>query len=111
HSAAYAHQKAVEADEIGVVGVNRYRIEEPAPRIDAAAFGSLESRQREKLAALRERRDGAAASRGLERVRTAARDGSNLMPPLIEAVRAGATLGEISDVLRAEWGVYRGVAA
>jgi methylmalonyl-CoA mutase N-terminal domain/subunit len=44
-------------------------------------------------------------------VREAARGDENLMPPLIEAVRAGATLGEISDVLRAEWGVYRGVAA
>jgi methylmalonyl-CoA mutase, N-terminal domain len=111
HRAAYAHQRAVESDEIGVVGVNRFRIEEPAPRIETAAFGDLEVRQRARLAELRARRDAAAAERGLGGVRSAARGGDNLMPLLVEAVRAGATLGEISDVLRAEWGVYRGVAA
>jgi methylmalonyl-CoA mutase N-terminal domain/subunit len=109
--AAYAHQQAVEADEIGVVGVNRYRMDEPAPRIEAAAFGTLETRQRARLAELRSRRDATRAETVLEHVREAARGDENLMPPLIEAVRAGATLGEISDVLRAEWGVYRGVAA
>ena len=111
HRAAYAHQRAVEADEIGVVGVNRYRIDEPAPRIETAAFASLESAQRARLADLRAGRDGARTGEVLEAVRAAARGSTNLMPPLIEAVRAGATLGEISDVLRAEWGVYRGVAA
>ena len=111
HRAAYAHQRAVEADEIGVVGVNRYRIDEPPPRIETAAFASLESAQRARLADLRAGRDGARTGEMLEAVRAAARGSENLMPPLIEAVRAGATLGEISDVLRAEWGVYRGVAA
>ncbi|HSJ31318.1 MAG TPA: methylmalonyl-CoA mutase family protein [Longimicrobiales bacterium] len=111
HRAAYAHQRAVEADEIGVVGVNRYRIDEPAPRIETAAFASLERAQRARLADLRAGRDGARTGEVLEAVRAAARGSTNLMPPLIEAVRAGATLGEISDVLRAEWGVYRGVAA
>jgi methylmalonyl-CoA mutase, N-terminal domain len=111
HRAAYEHQQAVERDEIGVVGVNRYRIEEAPARIEMAAFAELEVRQRAGLDALRRRRDAAAAERVLEAVRAAARGTANLMPPLVEAVRAGATLGEISDVLRAEWGVYRGVAA
>ncbi|MBR9990177.1 MAG: methylmalonyl-CoA mutase [Gemmatimonadetes bacterium] len=111
HQAAYAHQRAVEADEIGVVGVNRFQVVEPAARIEAAAFGELETQQRARLADLRGRRDEALTESTLEGVRQAARGPENLMPPLIEAVRAGATLGEISDVLRAEWGVYRGVAA
>ncbi|HSK19086.1 MAG TPA: methylmalonyl-CoA mutase family protein [Longimicrobiales bacterium] len=111
HRAAYAHQRAVEADEIGVVGVNRYRIDEPPPRIETAAFASLETAQRARLTDLRSSRDAARAAEVLEHVRAAARGADNLMPPLIDAVRAGATLGELSDVLRAEWGVYRGVAA
>ncbi|MGH7446627.1 MAG: acyl-CoA mutase large subunit family protein [Longimicrobiales bacterium] len=109
--AAYAHQRAVEADEIGVVGVNRYRTDEGPPRIEGAAFGALETRQRQRVADLRARRDATQVERSLEAVRRAARGADNLMPPLIEAVRAGTTLGEISDLLRAEWGVYRGVAA
>jgi methylmalonyl-CoA mutase N-terminal domain/subunit len=111
HRAAYAHQRAIEAGEIGVVGVNRYRTEDEPLRIEAAEFGALESRQRERLAELRARRDAALVARLLDGVRDAARDATNLLPHLIEAVRAGATLGEISDVLRGEWGVYRGVAA
>jgi methylmalonyl-CoA mutase N-terminal domain/subunit len=111
HRVAYAHQRAIEADEIGVVGVNRYRTEDEPVRIEAAEFGALESRQRERLADLRARRDAALVARSLDGVRDAARNTTNLMPLLIEAVRAGATLGEISDVLRAEWGVFRGVAA
>ena len=111
HRAAYAHQRAIEADEIGVVGVNRYRTEDEPVRIETAEFGALESRQRERLADLRARRDAVLVARSLDGVRDAARNTTNLMPLLIEAVRAGATLGEISDVLRAEWGVFRGVAA
>ncbi|HEX6309878.1 MAG TPA: methylmalonyl-CoA mutase family protein [Longimicrobiales bacterium] len=109
--AAWAHQQAVESNEIGVVGVNRYIVEEPAPRIEAPAYADLERRQRAALAALRKRRSGAAVAQALEHIRDAARGTENLMPPLIEAVRADATLGEISDVLRAEWGSYHGVAA
>jgi methylmalonyl-CoA mutase N-terminal domain/subunit len=111
HRAAYAHQRAVEADEIGVVGVNRYRTDDAPPRIEIAAFGALETRQRQRLADLRARRDSALVAATLEDVRAAARGTTNLLAPMVEAVRAGATLGEISDVLRAEWGVYRGVAA
>ena len=109
--AAWAHQRGVESDEIGIVGVNRYRIDEPPPRIDAPAYAELEVRQRTRLAELRKRRDRAAVERALGEVRRAAVGGENMMPALIEAVRALATLGEISDVLRSEWGVYRGVAA
>jgi methylmalonyl-CoA mutase N-terminal domain/subunit len=107
---AYEHQRAVEAGEIGIVGVNRYRVEEPAPRIPAPDYSDLERRQCAALAALRSRRDGAAVHSALEAVRAAAAGTGNLLPPMVEAVRRSATIGEISDVLRAEWGVYRGVA-
>jgi methylmalonyl-CoA mutase, N-terminal domain len=111
HRAAYEHQQGVEADEIGVVGVNRYRVDEPAPKIPAPDYSGLERRQCEAVARVRAARDSAAAERGLSAVREAARSGANLLPPMVEAVRAMATLGEISDVLRQEWGVFRGVAA
>jgi methylmalonyl-CoA mutase, N-terminal domain len=110
HRAAYEHQRGVESDDIGVVGVNRYRVEEPPPRIPAPDYSGLERRQCEAVAQVRDRRDAASADRTLADVREAARSGDNLLPPMVEAVRAMATLGEISDVLREEWGVFRGVA-
>jgi methylmalonyl-CoA mutase, N-terminal domain len=111
HAAAYAHQRAVESGEIGVVGVNRYRVTEPAPRIETAAFSELEARQAERLRTLRSQRNDAAVREALAAIRRAAAGSENLMPLLVDAVRAMATVGEISDVLRDEWGVFRGVAA
>lgn len=110
HRAAYEHQLAIERGERLIVGVNVYRTEEGPPRIEQPDYPALEARQKQKLADVRRRRDEAAVRRALEAVRAAARGTDNLMPPLIEAVKAMATLGEISDVLRAEWGVYRGAA-
>ncbi len=60
-----------------------------------------------RLAKVRAERDAAAASASLARVEAAARDGSNLMPPIIDAVRAYATLGEIADAMRRVFGEYR----
>lgn len=110
HRSAYEHQLAIERGERLIVGVNVYRTEEGPPRIEQPDFPALEARQKQKLAEVRRRRDEAAVRRALEAVGEAARGTGNLMPPLIEAVKAMATLGEISDVLRAEWGVYRGAA-
>jgi methylmalonyl-CoA mutase N-terminal domain/subunit len=62
--------------------------------------------QRASLAALKEERDPAPVRASLEGVRSAARTGENLLPPMIRAVKAHATLGEISDVLREEWGIH-----
>jgi methylmalonyl-CoA mutase N-terminal domain/subunit len=58
--------------------------------------------------ALKERRDGEAVERTLDAIGAAARDGENLLPLMVEAVKALATLGEISDVLRGAWGTYDG---
>jgi methylmalonyl-CoA mutase, N-terminal domain len=91
-----------------IVGVNAFREDETGLRIEKPDYAKLEAGQRERLAALRRRRDDATVARSLDAVRAAARGGENLLPPMVDAVRALATLGEISDVLREEWGEYRG---
>jgi methylmalonyl-CoA mutase N-terminal domain/subunit len=107
HAAAYAYQRAVESKEQIVVGVNEFATDHETPlellRIDPA----LEERQKAKLAAVRSRRDQKAVRRALDRVTQVARDGSNLMPAIVAAVRVYATLGEISDALRVVFGEYR----
>jgi methylmalonyl-CoA mutase N-terminal domain/subunit len=107
--AAYQHQLAIESGERIVVGVNAYEGGEEM-RIEQPDFPALEAAQKVALAAVRERRDDDAVRRTLAAVREAARGTENLMPPIIEAVKALATLGEISDVLREEWGEYRAAA-
>jgi methylmalonyl-CoA mutase N-terminal domain/subunit len=104
---AYSVQRRIEAGEQVVVGVNRY-VDAPAPspplqHIDPAA----EAAQGERLARLRAERDAVACMAALERLETAARGTANLMPPIIEAVGAQATLGEIADRLRLAWGEHR----
>jgi methylmalonyl-CoA mutase N-terminal domain/subunit len=90
------------------VGVNRYELEDEAElellRIDPA----LEQQQIERVQALRGRRDPAAVEASLARLKeAAAREDGNLMPLLIEASRAYATLGEMCDALRETWGTWR----
>jgi methylmalonyl-CoA mutase N-terminal domain/subunit len=105
--AAYRYQREVEADERIVVGVNRYADDEaagpPIQRIDPDA----ERAQVEGLRRIRANRDPAAWEAALAAVEDAARNGANVMPALIEAVKADATLGEISDRLRAAFGEHR----
>ena len=106
HRVAYRHQLAIEAGTRVVVGVNRYETEgahEPPPGPD---FRELETRQRTALAAFRERRDSATVTERLDAIRTVAASDDNLLPAMIDAVRNGVTLGEISDVLRGLWGAY-----
>ncbi len=109
HRSAYEHQQAVESGERVIVGVNEYREPDAGMRIQQPDYGALEAGQKERLAAVRSKRDNRAVARALAAVRDAARGESNLMPPMVEAVKALASLGEISDVLRAEWGEYGGV--
>jgi methylmalonyl-CoA mutase N-terminal domain/subunit len=107
HTAAYRYQQAVERKEHVVVGVNEFTTEEGAPPETLRLDPALEERQKAKLAALKARRDQQAVRARLERITQAARDGSNLMPAIIEAVRVYATLGEIADAMRAVFGEYR----
>jgi methylmalonyl-CoA mutase N-terminal domain/subunit len=104
--AAYAWQKQVESKEQLVVGVNAFRADEPAVpamKLDPA----LEEQQVSRLRAFRARRNGDAARRAVDAVRAAAKGTDNLMPHVLAAVKAEATLGEISDALRDVFGEYR----
>jgi methylmalonyl-CoA mutase N-terminal domain/subunit len=109
--AAYQAQQRIDAGENIVVGVNRY-VREEGTGIDVLRIDpNIERRQVERVQAVRQSRDRAAWQAALERVTTAARDGSNLMPPIIAAVEAGATVGEISDTLREVFGEHRDIDA
>jgi methylmalonyl-CoA mutase, N-terminal domain len=106
--ASYEYQLGVEANEQIVVGVNRFTMEEgtamPLLRLDEKS----ERQQIERVQAIRTRRDAKATEGALTRIEQAARTGENLMPPIIAAVEAYATLGEISDRLRNVFGEYTG---
>jgi methylmalonyl-CoA mutase N-terminal domain/subunit len=104
---AYEYQRALERGERIVVGVNRFFEEGESLEIPLLRIGKdAEREQRRRLKRLRAGRDGSAAKAGLEGVRRAARGGRNLMPPLVAAVRARCTLGEIVDALKGEFGVH-----
>jgi methylmalonyl-CoA mutase N-terminal domain/subunit len=77
------------------------------PDIPRPDYPALAGRQKARLAEMRAGRDRAAVQRSLAQVDAAARGTGPLMAPIIEAVRRRATLGEISDVLREAWGVFR----
>ena len=104
---AYAAQKRVVSGEDVVVGVNRYRVDEPEPESILRVDPAVETEQVRRLAEVKAGRDEAAVRRGLAGVWEAAGTADNLLPPILEAVRAYATLGEISDVLRDAFGEYR----
>ncbi|MEZ4414512.1 MAG: methylmalonyl-CoA mutase family protein [Gemmatimonadota bacterium] len=108
HRAAYAHQMAVEAGDRVVVGVNRFQEGEPAQPVAQPDYSVLEARQRAALREFKAQRDATAIAATLAGVRAAAAGRENLMGAIVPAVRAGATLGEVSDVLRAVWGTYDG---
>jgi len=106
--AAYDYQRAVEAGEQVVVGVNRFTTEEKSDIPILRINQELEREQVERLRAVRARRDERATSEALELGERAARTDENLMPHIILAIEAYATLGEISDRLRAVFGEYAG---
>jgi methylmalonyl-CoA mutase N-terminal domain/subunit len=107
--AAYRVQREIESEDMIVVGVNRFTDDEkvtPAlQRIDPA----LEREQGARLEALRTARDEVRWAAALDRLEAVARGSDNIVPAMIEAVKAKATLGEISDRLREVWGEYREV--
>ena len=106
---AFRLQRMMEQGERTVVGVNRFATEQlEVPEI-MRVDQTVGRRQGERLAALRASRDQAAVDAALGRIREAARGEANLMPLFIEAVEVYATLGEICNVLREEWGVYQEV--
>ncbi len=107
HEAAFRYQQAVESKDQVIVGVNDFTVEEDNQGELLKMDLSLEDQQKRKLAAVKAERNQAAAKKALAAVEAAAREGGNLMPVIIEAVRAYATLGEISDAMRQVFGEYR----
>ncbi|HXG32805.1 MAG TPA: methylmalonyl-CoA mutase family protein [Bryobacteraceae bacterium] len=108
--AAYRYQQAVERGEAVIVGVNRFRMEEPQ-KIPVFRYDpEVERRQVERVQRLRASRDAAAVERSLARLESAARGSENLMPYILEAAASYATVGEISQRLRAVFGEYRSAA-
>jgi len=109
---AYEHQLRVERGETIVVGVNAFTDEEPPLAIPAPDFRALEQDQLARLARTKAARDQAAVSASLAALGTAsasddAETSAKLMPLIIDAARARATLGEIADTLATAWGMYR----
>ena len=105
--AAYRYQREVEEERRIVVGVNRYQIREQPPENLLRIDRRVQDEQVASLRALRARRSGDAVARTLKALRTAAEGDANLMPPILEAVREYATVGEICDALRSVFGEYR----
>ena len=104
---AYQYQKALEAGEQTIVGVNKYQMEEESTEIPILVIDeSVRQHQIDRLEQTRARRDDGAVAKALDSVRKAAQTGENTMPATIEAVREYATLGEICSALRDVYGVY-----
>ncbi|MEE9512892.1 MAG: methylmalonyl-CoA mutase family protein [Anaerolineales bacterium] len=104
---AYRTQKQIECGETIVVGVNAFQADEPTSLERLKVDPSIEQSQRTRLKEFRAKRDKDQVGFELQRIASAARGEDNLMPLFIEAVEAGATLGEICACLREIWGEYR----
>jgi methylmalonyl-CoA mutase N-terminal domain/subunit len=106
--AAFRYQQEIERRERIIVGVNEFEIREPKPENLLTVDPKIEKGQRQRLAALRRKRDSRAVRDRLSELEQACRGKDNLMPQVLAAVKAYATLGEISDVMRGVFGAYRG---
>jgi len=106
HDAAYAYQRAVERKEKIIVGVNDFVNEEEASIEILKIDESVARHQRQRLADLRQRRDNARVQSTLTALGSAAETSENLMPYILECVRAYTTVGEMCDVLRRVFGTY-----
>jgi methylmalonyl-CoA mutase, N-terminal domain len=106
---AYRFQQAVERREKIIVGVNDFVQEDEPPLEILYIDESASEKQLAKLEQLKKTRDSGQVHRTLDALRAAARTTANLMPPILDAVRAYATVGEMCDALREVWGEYEEV--
>jgi methylmalonyl-CoA mutase N-terminal domain/subunit len=104
---AYRYQRQLESGDKVMVGVNRYGGGEEPPIEVLRVSADVERRQIERTRARNRARAAETVRERLAAVRDAAKNGTNLMPPMIDAVKAQCTVGEISDVFREVFGVYR----
>jgi methylmalonyl-CoA mutase N-terminal domain/subunit len=107
-NSAWEQQQAIESGQQVIVGVNRFTSDDHPTPLHPPDYQALEAGQVARLKSVRSGRNADLVTRQLLAVREAARGPAPLMPVIVEAVRARATLGEISDALRAEWGTYVG---
>ncbi|MDO4711498.1 MAG: methylmalonyl-CoA mutase family protein [Peptostreptococcaceae bacterium] len=105
--AAYSYQKDIETGKRIIVGMNKFQVEEPKPTGLLKVDPSVGERQEAKIKALKEKRDNELVSKRLSELRSACNSEENLMPFILDAVRAYATLGEICNVMREEFGEYK----
>ena len=111
HESAYKYQQSIETKERIIVGVNEFRVDEEQQIPIHSGDPTVEAAQIESLVRVRATRDRAAADTAVKRLEDAARGSENLMPYILEAVEAYATIGEISDAFRRVHGEYREVWA
>jgi methylmalonyl-CoA mutase N-terminal domain/subunit len=107
---AYRAQIAIDAGEAVVVGVNRFTDQDGLKAAGPAVFQidpNMEKAQVDRVQSVRARRDPVTWERAIAAVTDAARDGSNLVPRIVAAVEAKATVGEIADAMRSVFGEYR----
>jgi len=104
---AFLYQRQLEQNIKTVVGVNKYSIPEEIPIEVLKIDPLMEERQIQRVRKMKRERNSTALKEALKRVAEACRSGENLMEPICEAVRRDATVGEISDIYRAEFGVYK----
>ncbi len=104
---AYRFQREVEQGDRLIVGVNAFKSDKDAPIELLHIDEKVAEDQKARLAQVKAERDNAAVQAALAKVEAAARGTDNMMPPVLEAVKAYATLGEICDVFRKVWGAYR----
>lgn len=105
--AAYSYQKDIETGKRIIVGMNKFHVDEPKPTGLLKVDPSVGERQAAKIAALKEKRDNELVAKRLSDLREACGTDQNLMPFILDAVRAYATLGEICNVMREEFGEYK----
>jgi methylmalonyl-CoA mutase N-terminal domain/subunit len=105
--AAYAYTRAIDTGEKVIVAVNKYKTEDAEPAEVFPIDPALQQQQADRVRRVKAERDQDAVRHALDDVAAAARGTQNLLYPMKEALRSRATLGEVSDVLRAEFGEYR----
>jgi len=104
---AYAYQKAIEKNELIIVGVNKFQIQEPAPTGLLKIKDEVEIAQKKSLAEVKAKRDNAAVEAKLAALKKAAQGTENLLPYILDAVKVYATLGEISNTFRDVFGTHK----
>jgi methylmalonyl-CoA mutase N-terminal domain/subunit len=105
---AYLYERGIQSGEIVKVGVNKYRIEEEERDVELHEYRAGQADEKiRRLNKLRSERDGRQVTESLERLRQAAAGKGNLMPYIMDAVRAYATVGEMTQVLKDVFGEFR----